>query len=149
MIRIASWPRSWNWRSFRRIIEWPRCRSGLVGSTPSLTRSGRPRASFARNSASLMICAAPCLRIERASSGCMVRGVSFVAGKLLTLVQQFAHLLDRERFVLGLQRFLAFALPEERPVAGIIAHCSGFAALRRDPGARGDGRRCDYRIGFR
>src|SRR3954470_14808963 len=148
MIRIASWPRSWNWRSFRRIIEWPRCRSGLVGSTPSLTRSGRPRPSFARNSASLMIWAASCLRIERASSGCMVRGVSFVAGKLLTLVQQFPHLLDRERLVLGLERFLAFALPEERPGARGVAHCSGFGALWRDPRARGGGGGCNYRIGF-
>src|SRR5205823_9162583 len=45
--------------------------SGLVGSTPSLTRNGRPSASFWPSSASLMICALPCLRKERASSGCM------------------------------------------------------------------------------
>src|SRR2546423_176817 len=32
---------------------------------------------------------------------------SLVAGLLLTLVQQFAHLLDRERFILGPERLLA------------------------------------------
>src|SRR5207237_4149172 len=45
--------------------------SELVGSTPSLTRSGRPSAIFSRNSDSLIICAAPCFREASASSGCM------------------------------------------------------------------------------
>src|SRR4051812_48647022 len=36
------WPRSWNSRSFWRTTVWPRWMSGAVGSSPSLTRSGRP-----------------------------------------------------------------------------------------------------------
>ena len=41
MIRTTVWPRSWNWRSLRSGTACPRCRSGAVGSTPSLMRSGR------------------------------------------------------------------------------------------------------------
>src|SRR3954471_7880629 len=119
------------------MIACPRCRSGLVGSTPSLTRSRRPSASFACSSASLMIWAAPCFRMERASSGCINSARRGCSRKLLTLVQQLAHLLDRERFVLGAQRFLAFALLEERPVAGVLANRCGLAALRRDTRACG------------
>src|SRR4051812_8104458 len=36
------WPRSWNSRSFCRTTVWPRWMSGAVGSSPSLTRRGRP-----------------------------------------------------------------------------------------------------------
>ncbi len=44
-ISTATWPASWNSRSFCRTTVCPRCRSGLVGSMPSLTRSGRPSVS--------------------------------------------------------------------------------------------------------
>ena len=50
--------------------------SAVVGSTPSLTRRGRPSASFSRSSASLMICAAPFFRNAKASSGRMIRNCS-------------------------------------------------------------------------
>ena len=40
-------PRSWNCRSLRRTTAQPRVTAGAVGSSPSFTRSGRPRASLA------------------------------------------------------------------------------------------------------
>ena len=46
MMSVTLWPRSWNWRIFCRGTAWPRCRSGLVGSTPSLMLSGRSCSSF-------------------------------------------------------------------------------------------------------
>src|SRR5215213_9312805 len=42
MMRTTVWPRFWNSRSFRSTTVWPRWMSGVVGSTPSFTRSGRP-----------------------------------------------------------------------------------------------------------
>src|SRR5215210_2873640 len=42
MISTTWCPRSWNSRNFRRTTVWPRWMSGVVGSTPSFTRSGRP-----------------------------------------------------------------------------------------------------------
>ena len=45
MINTTVWPASWKARSFIRTTQWPRWMSGLVGSTPNLTRSGRPSAS--------------------------------------------------------------------------------------------------------
>ena len=41
-INTAVWPASWNARSRRNRIEWPRWMSLPVGSMPSFTRSGRP-----------------------------------------------------------------------------------------------------------
>ena len=41
------WPRSWNSRSLRSTTVWPRWMSGVVGSMPSFTRSGRPSAELA------------------------------------------------------------------------------------------------------
>src|SRR3954470_3572269 len=46
MMRTTVWPASWNSRSFWRTTVWPRWMSAAVGSSPSLTRSGRPPASF-------------------------------------------------------------------------------------------------------
>ena len=65
---------------------------------------------------------------------------------LLTLVQQFAHLLDGERLVLSLERLLAFASIEKWAAAGKLADRRGLVALGRDPGARGRGRRGDHRV---
>ena len=45
MISTATWPASWNCRSFRRTTACPSVRSGRLGSTPSLTRRGRPCSS--------------------------------------------------------------------------------------------------------
>ena len=45
MRKTTRWPRSWNSRSFRRTTVCPRWMSGVVGSTPSFTRSGRPFSS--------------------------------------------------------------------------------------------------------
>src|SRR5437868_7995979 len=67
---------------------------------------------------------------------------------LLTLVQQFAHLLDRERLVLALKRFLALALVEERPGTRTFADGCRFIAFRRDACTRCR-RRCDHGVVFR
>src|SRR4030095_14896487 len=91
--------------------------SEVVGSTPSFTRSGRPSASFARRSSSLMICAAPCSKNARASSGCMINHrIAHPARALLVFIQQLAHLLDRERRILPVERLLTFTLIKEGPV---------------------------------
>ncbi len=45
MMSTATWPASWNCRSFRSTTACPSVRSGRLGSTPSFTRSGRPAAS--------------------------------------------------------------------------------------------------------
>src|SRR3954449_12739042 len=45
MIRTTVWPSSWNSRSFSRTTVCPRWMSGAVGSMPSFTRKGSPRAS--------------------------------------------------------------------------------------------------------
>src|SRR3954451_12573797 len=42
-----SWPSSWKFRKFSSAKAKPRCRSGGVGSTPSLIRSGRRSLGFA------------------------------------------------------------------------------------------------------
>src|SRR5919108_2892888 len=52
MISTTVWPSSWNSRSFRSTTVWPRWMSGVVGSTPSFTRSGRPFASWRSSSPS-------------------------------------------------------------------------------------------------
>ena len=44
------WPASWNSRSFSSTTVWPRWMSGVVGSIPSFTRSGRPRGQLLRAS---------------------------------------------------------------------------------------------------
>src|SRR5215218_9721178 len=45
MIRTTWWPARWNSASFARTTVWPRWMSAVVGSIPSLTRSGRPSPS--------------------------------------------------------------------------------------------------------
>src|SRR5690242_14072173 len=52
MITTTVWPSSWNMRSVSRTTRWPTCRSGAVGSRPSLTRSLSPRSSRALRCAS-------------------------------------------------------------------------------------------------
>src|SRR4030095_420387 len=105
--------------------------SEVVGSTPSFTRSGRPSASFSRSSFSLMICAAPCFKKPRASSGCMINHrIANRAGPLLVFVQQLAHLFDCERFILPRQRLLALTFVQERPVLCVRAAASLFVRLR-------------------
>src|SRR4029453_8132971 len=105
--------------------------SEVVGSTPSLTRSGRPSASFARSSSSLMICAAPCFKNARASSGCMVnQRIAHQARALLVLIQQLAHLLDRERRILPVKRLLTFTFVKERPVLRVRTAGDLFVRLR-------------------
>src|SRR5437879_13442143 len=98
--------------------------SEVVGSTPSFTRNGRPSASLLRSSSSLMIWAAPCFKNARASSGCMFKDkIAHPASALLVFVQQFAHLLDRERRILMVGRFLTLALVQER--AGLCIRAGG------------------------
>src|SRR6266545_5660467 len=105
--------------------------SEVVGSTPSFTRSGRPSASFARSSSSLMICAAPCFKNARASSGCMIdHRIAHRARALLVFVQQLAHLLDRERRILPVERLLTFTLIKERPVLRVRTAGDLFVILR-------------------
>src|SRR5437773_3802912 len=67
---------------------------------------------------------------------------------LLTLVQQFAHLFDRERLVLGRERFLALALIQKRATAGVFAdgRSPRRRVLGRHPSARGRGWGGDHRV---
>src|SRR6516225_8543998 len=109
--------------------------SAVVGSTPNLTRNGRPSASFSRSSLSLMICADPCFSSARTSSGCMIRSQNSAPASpgraLLVFVQQLAHLLDRERLVFSVERLLALAFVQKRPgTCGIRARGDPFAGLR-------------------
>ena len=57
--KMMWWPRSCSCRSLLNWTVWPRCRSGRVGSKPSLIRSGLPRASFAASSDSTSSSSAP------------------------------------------------------------------------------------------
>ena len=68
------WPRSWNSRSLRRTTVWPRWMSGVVGSTPSFTRSGRPFASCRSSSPSGSASTAFRVRKRAASPGESVMG---------------------------------------------------------------------------
>src|SRR5215813_4932784 len=108
--------------------------SEVVGSTPSLTRKGRPSASLSRNSFTLMMCAAPCSNNARASSRCMIQSQNNAPASarraLLVLVQQLANLIDRERRVLLVERLLTFAFVQERPRPGVCARGNLFAGLR-------------------
>src|SRR5260370_11759759 len=108
--------------------------SDVVGSTPSLTRNGRPSASFSRSSPSLMICAEPCFSDARASSGCMIplqNSAPASPGRaLLVFVQQLAHLLDRERLVLSVERLLICAFVQKGPVTCIRTRGDLFPGLR-------------------
>src|ERR1700693_1544004 len=112
--------------------------SEVVGSTPSFTRNGWPRASLSRSSSSLMIWAAPCFKNARASSGCMFKDkIAHPASALLVFVQQLAHLLDRERRILLVERFLTLALVQERAVLCIRADGNFFSRLRSVADAAG------------
>src|SRR4029450_1177034 len=105
--------------------------SELVGSTPSLTRRGRSSASFSRSSSSLVICVAPCFNNARASSGCMINHrIAHRARALLVFVQQLAHLLDCERRILPVKRFLTFTLIKEGPVLRVRTAGDLFVRLR-------------------
>src|SRR2546421_7715641 len=100
--------------------------SEVVGSTPSFTRNGRPSSSFWRSPSSLMICAAPRFSDASASSTCMVKHrIALLGRALLVFIQQLAHLLDRERRVLPVQRFLTFAFIQKRPVLCVLP-CGNF-----------------------
>ena len=59
MMSTTVWPRSWNCRSLRSGTAWPRCRSGAVGSTPSLMVSARPVASLVFSASTGTMSAAP------------------------------------------------------------------------------------------
>src|ERR1043166_8050635 len=105
--------------------------SDVVGSTPSFTRNGRPRASLSRISASLMICAVPCFKTARASSGCMITDrIAHPPSALLVFIQQLAHLLDRERLIMPVERFLTLAFVQEWPVLRVRADRNFFSRLR-------------------
>src|SRR5438552_14360295 len=88
-----------------------------------------------------MICAEPCFNNARASSGCMIpsqNSAPVSPGRaLLVFVQQLAHLLDRERFVLSIERLLTFALVQKRSVTCIRARGDLFPGLRRVTNAAG------------
>src|SRR5260370_12494478 len=93
--------------------------SEVVGSTPSFILSGRPSASFSRNSFSLIICAAPCFRKATDSSCCMIpQGIVHRLGALLVFVQQLPHLLNRKWPSFAVKRLFAFALTKEWPGPG-------------------------------
>src|SRR6266853_516730 len=114
--------------------------SEVVGSTPSFILSGRPSASFSRNSFSLTICAAPCFRKARDSSGCMIpKGIAHRRGALLVFVQQLPHLLNRKWSIFAVKRFLTFALSEEGAVAGEDSAGGRFVSVVRVADASGSG----------
>src|SRR5215208_4462670 len=69
MISTTWWPRSWNSRNLRRTTVWPRWMSGVVGSTPSFTRSGSPFASWRSSSPSGRASTAFLVRNRAASTG--------------------------------------------------------------------------------
>ena len=61
------------------------------------------------------------------------RGVDFArhdASALLVFVQQLAHLLDRERFVLSIERLLICALVQKGPITCIRTRGDLFSGLR-------------------
>src|SRR6185295_11343511 len=60
--KMTWWPRSCSCLSLLNWTVWPRCRSGRVGSKPSLMRSGLPRLSFSASSASTINSSAPRLK---------------------------------------------------------------------------------------
>ena len=72
-IRTATCPRSWNWRSLRSTTANPRWMSDAVGSIPSLTRSGVPRASLWVRSASVITSTAPVPRTRSCSAGASIQ----------------------------------------------------------------------------
>src|SRR5215831_3005399 len=115
--------------------------SDVVGSTPSLTRNGLPSASLSCSSLSLMICVEPFFKKARASSGCIIRSENnapVLAGRaLLIFVQQFPHLLDRERLVFSVERLLIRALVQKRPAICIRARGDLFAGLRGNTNTTG------------
>src|SRR5438094_7775379 len=82
-----------------------------------------------------MICAEPCFNNARASSGCMIRSQNSAPASrgraLLVFVQQLAHLLDRERLVLSIERLLICALVQKGPVTWIRTRGDLFPGLRR------------------
>src|SRR5215218_619096 len=69
MISTTLWPSSWNSRSLRSTTVWPRWMSGVVGSTPSLTRSGRFSASWRSSSPAGRASTAFRVRKRAASAG--------------------------------------------------------------------------------
>src|SRR3954451_23764914 len=74
MISTTVWPSSWNSRSFRSTTVWPRWMSGVVGSTPSFTLSGRPFPSCRSSSPSGSASTAFRVRKRAASPGESVMG---------------------------------------------------------------------------
>src|SRR6266550_2852978 len=88
-----------------------------------------------------MICAEPCFNNARASSGCMMRSQNSAPASpgrtLLVFVQQLAHLLDRERLVVSVERLLICAFVQKGPVTCIRARGNLFPGLRCVPNAAG------------
>src|SRR5438552_10566099 len=106
--------------------------SEVVGSTPSFIRNGRPSDSLSRSSFSLMICAAPFFKNASASTGCMFNHrIAHPARALLVFIQQLAHLLDRERRILPVERLLTLALIQKRAVPSVRAGGNFLISLRR------------------
>ena len=73
-------PRSCSWRSLLNCTVWPRCRSGRVGSKPSLIRSGLPRLSLVSSSDSTISSSAP--RLKTANWWGMSMGMAAEEGVL-------------------------------------------------------------------
>src|SRR5258707_3520520 len=83
-----------------------------------------------------MICAAPCFKNARASPGCMINHrIAHPASALLVFIQQLAHLLDRERRILSVERFVPLTLVEKRPVPCVRANGNFAIRLRSIAGA--------------
>src|SRR5918996_6297 len=97
MISTTVWPRSWNSRSLRRTTVWPRWMSGVVGSTPSFTRSGRPRPSWRSSSPSGR--ASTALRLAFVLMGLIALAlVSTLFGMLMAVARDLPSLENQAEF---------------------------------------------------
>src|SRR5258705_7667468 len=98
-----------------------------------------------------MICAEPCFNKGRASSGCMIPSQNSAPASpgraLLVFVQQLAHLLDRERVVLSVERLLTFAFVQKGAVTCIRTRGDLFPGLRCVTNAAG-GLICEGSLGI-
>jgi hypothetical protein len=61
--------------------------------------------------------------------------IAHLASALFVFIQQLTHLVDRERRILPVERFLSFALVQKRTVVCVCASGNFLARLRSIAGA--------------
>jgi hypothetical protein len=107
--KITVWPRSWSWRILFSTTVCPRCRSGAVGSSPSLMRSAWPLASLRASFAS---------QSDSTSSSSQPRSVTAIACRTASLVGGFSTFITLVQEIFLLVYNAAFAAGEETRPAG-------------------------------